>query len=93
MPTKEVQKKKTKGCPQAKEVLGREVSCLECPLPVCLLDGPKSLSSRQIRRQSRNREILKLSKEGKSREELAEAFGLNTKTIWRLLQVPENCQI
>jgi len=93
MPTKEVQKKKTIGCPQAKKLLGKETSCLECPIPTCLLDGPNSSSPRQLRLQSRNREILKLSKEGKSAQELAEAFKLSPESIWRLLQVPENCQI
>ena len=81
--TSAVEKKSTKGCPQAKELLKREVSCLECPLPKCLLDS--SISPKTIREDRRNLEILKLLNEGKKEKELAEIFHLHIKTIQRIL--------
>ena len=54
-------------------------SCLSCYLPKCKYDYPN------IEKLLRDIEIIKQYKEGKGRSELAELFGLSTRTIWRVL--------
>lgn len=59
-------------------------SCLLCPLPVCKFDDPGWLQREN--RRDRDTEVLRLRREGLSVSEIAERFGVSTRTVHRVLQ-------
>lgn len=59
-------------------------SCLSCPLPKCRYEDPGGAAA--MLRVGRNASILRLAREEKlSVDELATAFGLSRRTIFRVL--------
>ncbi len=61
------------------------ISCLNCPFPNCVLEQPGG-KQRWLRR-NRDREIVRLyTSEGKGTKELAERFGVNPRTVQRVLR-------
>jgi AraC-like DNA-binding protein len=59
-------------------------SCLNCPFPDCIYAQPGG--RQQWLKNLRDQEVLKLHRQGKSVKELAEMFGLSSRTIQRILQ-------
>lgn len=60
-------------------------SCLNCPLPSCILDQPGG--SQHWLKRHRNREIARLfTIEGKKISELAKAFGVSQRTVQRAIK-------
>lgn len=58
-------------------------SCLSCPLPRCRHDGP---GRRQVVKELRNDEVTRLHADGKAVGELAERYGVSTRTIYRAIR-------
>ena len=56
-------------------------SCLRCPLPKCRYDNP----GRQTGKELRNREMVRLHKEGMEVRELAQRFGVSKRTVHRII--------
>ena len=56
--------------------------CLECPLPRCVYEEPGG--EKRALREKRNEEIRKLSHKGMGVEELACAFNLSFRSIYRI---------
>jgi len=67
-----------RGCKRARE-LGYYGLCLECPFPKCLEEPGNSVET--ARKDIRNREIIKLLRDGKTKKEIAEIFGLSRITV------------
>jgi hypothetical protein len=59
-------------------------SCLNCPFPDCIYAQPGG--RQQWLKSLRDKEVLKLHSQGKSVRELAEMFGLSSRTIQRILK-------
>jgi AraC-like DNA-binding protein len=59
-------------------------SCLNCPFPDCIYAQPGG--RQQWLKGLRDQEVLKLHSQGKSVKELAEMFGLSSRTIQRILK-------
>jgi len=59
-------------------------TCTECSEPECLLFEPRGI--RRYKKEKRNKEICKLSNEGKTVEELAITFNLHRRTIEKVLK-------
>lgn len=60
-------------------------SCLDCPLPRCVLDAPRGRAVLYKRR--RDEEIVRACRhEGLSRAELAERFDISQRTVQRVLK-------
>ncbi len=66
---------KDKGCEFAP-------SCLNCPFPKCVIERGR----RMALKEQRNREIWSLFQSGASEAELANKFGVCTRTIQRTLK-------
>jgi len=60
-------------------------SCLNCPLPKCILDKPGEGIAR-AKKRTRNEEIKERLRKGESRADLAKAFGVHKRTIQRALK-------
>ena len=61
-------------------------SCLNCHLPVCIYDEPGG--KRTLLKKRRAKEMARLfTTEGKGIRELAQAFGVSTRTVQRSLKV------
>lgn len=59
-------------------------SCLECPLPVCKYDDPGMVA--RERRRARNRELVEaVQDQGLTKNEAAQRFGVNRRTVQRIL--------
>ena len=58
-------------------------SCLSCPLPQCRYDGPQR---RQMAKELRNEEVLRLHGEGSTIRELAERYAVSARTIYRIVR-------
>lgn len=58
-------------------------SCLECPLPACVLDNPNIL--RRQRRDARYVEYVKALEQGVTVEEVCRAFEVMERTVYRAL--------
>lgn len=59
-------------------------SCLHCPLPQCRYDEPRR---RQMRKELRNKEILRLHQEERLKvKELAARFGVSKRTVHRIIR-------
>lgn len=58
-------------------------SCLYCPLPKCVFDRPGG--RQHWLKSSRDREILRLTAEGRNVKELARIFKVSTRTVQRAL--------
>lgn len=63
-------------------------SCLNCLLPRCQYDLKGG--RRKLITGRRNKEIKRLSKEGRSSKELAERFGLSKRLIQRVVKKGES---
>jgi DNA-binding CsgD family transcriptional regulator len=59
-------------------------SCLNCPLPKCIEDEPRG--QQRLRMASRKRRMEELRRLGKSVREIAELFGVSTRTVQRALK-------
>ena len=59
------------------------VRSLECPYAVCILDNPGFIMTQQ--RQERNKKILDMDEEGKTRSYIASEMGIGLKTVHRVL--------
>jgi hypothetical protein len=59
-------------------------ACLECPFPQCLYDEPRG--RQRWMKQTRDKEIKRLSDQGKKVNELAAIFGVSQRTIQRALK-------
>lgn len=59
-------------------------SCLECPFDRCILEEGGVASARK---QERNQEIKELANKGVTVPELAERYGVNIRTIQRVLSI------
>ncbi len=60
-------------------------SCLTCPLPQCRYDEPGGLQREE--REGRNAEVLRMRKrQALSVDELAQTFGVSTRTVHRILR-------
>lgn len=60
-------------------------SCLECPSARCVYEEPGGKMQRE--KKLRNKEMMKLSRaQGKSIQEIAQAFGVTTRTVYRILR-------
>jgi hypothetical protein len=59
-------------------------SCLNCPFPDCIYAQPGG--RQQWLKNLRDQEVLKLHSQGKSVKELAEMFGLSSRTVQRILK-------
>ena len=57
-------------------------SCLNCPRAQCIYDLPESVDNKV----ERDREIVRLRKEGVPPSEIARAFGISTRVVHRTLQ-------
>lgn len=61
------------------------ISCLNCPFPNCVLEQPGG--KRRWIKRNRDREIVRLfTVEGKRIKELAQEFGVNRRTVQRVLR-------
>jgi len=61
-------------------------SCLNCHLPICIYDEPGG--KQKLLKRRRAKEMARLfTGEGKSIRELAQVFGVSTRTIQRSLKV------
>ena len=58
-------------------------ACLECPLPTCIYDLPRGKQKR--RSELRSEGIATLRAQGRSTREIAQAFGVSTRTVQRIL--------
>ena len=58
-------------------------SCLECPLPACVLDTPFSIQRQK--RDARYREYVDALGRGMTVEEVCRAFGVMERTVCRAL--------
>ena len=58
-------------------------SCLECPLPACVLDNP-NIMQRQ-KRNARYREYVKALEQGMTVEEVCRACEVMERTVYRAL--------
>jgi DNA invertase Pin-like site-specific DNA recombinase len=58
-------------------------SCLECPLPRCRHDWPER---RQVAKELRNEEVVRLHREGETITELAGRYRVSTRTIYRIVR-------
>jgi DNA-binding CsgD family transcriptional regulator len=58
-------------------------SCLSCPLPQCRYDGPER---RQMAKELRNEEVVRLHGEGNTIRELAERYDVSARTIYRIVR-------
>ena len=58
-------------------------SCLECPLPACVLDTPFSIQRQK--RDARYMEYAKALEQGMTVEEVCRAFGVMERTVYRAL--------
>ena len=58
-------------------------SCLECPLPACVLDTPFSIQRQK--RDPRYREYVKARESGMTVEEVCRAFDVEERTVYRAL--------
>ena len=58
-------------------------SCLNCPLPRCIEDEPGG--RQRMRKQARNDKIVELRRDGKSIAEIAGAFGISKRSVYRAL--------
>ena len=59
-------------------------SCLNCPLPKCIFDEPRG-KQRWIKSE-RDKQIVRLLKEGKGETELAAIFNISRRTVQRALK-------
>lgn len=59
-------------------------SCLRCPLPRCRYDEPGGAAA--LLRVGRNEALLRAYRRGAGIEELARAFGLSRRTVFRVLR-------
>jgi DNA-binding CsgD family transcriptional regulator len=59
-------------------------SCLNCPFPDCIYAQPGG--RQQWLKSLRDREVLKTHSQGKGVKELAEMFGLSSRTIQRIFK-------
>ena len=60
-------------------------SCLNCPLPMCVLDVPRG--RQRFLKRRRASEMARLStEEGKGTRELAQIFGVSQRTVQRTLK-------
>jgi len=57
-------------------------SCLNCPLPKCIED----IGLARFHREQRGPEVIRLYREGKTRDELAKIFKVSLRTIHRILE-------
>ncbi len=69
------------GCKLADDYLGTPSSCSQCPFDDCFKDSPCS-----VLKVKRNRNIIKLWKQGKDVNELAAKFGVTRRTIERIIR-------
>ena len=62
--------------------------CLECPEEKCKHDIPvkERHQSKSSIKRIRNKEIIKLWKEGKTAKELAVLFNLSIHSIWKIIR-------
>jgi len=56
-------------------------TCLNCPLPQCVLEIPGSCPAKEVR----NIQIIELARQGKPKEELANIFNVSKRTIQRTI--------
>jgi DNA-binding CsgD family transcriptional regulator len=59
-------------------------SCLNCPLPKCVEDEPRG--QQRLRMAARKRRMAELRRRGKSVKEIAELFGVSSRTVQRALK-------
>lgn len=59
-------------------------SCLNCPLPKCIFDEPRG--RQHWIRSERDKQIVRLLKEGKGEKELAAIFNISRRTVQRALK-------
>lgn len=74
---------KDKGCEKAKR-LGYYGPCLDCIFDPCLEDGFRS--AQKTKKKTRNDKMLKAIRHGKSVKEIAEEFGICTRTVNRVIK-------
>lgn len=67
------------GCPD-----GLITSCLRCPLPVCRYESAGGIS--YARRVARNRALAARHQAGAHIDELAGAFAVSRRTVFRILE-------
>ena len=60
-------------------------SCLDCPLPSCVYEVPGG-KQRWLKRQRNRQMAKKFISEGKEVKELAQSFGISTRTVQRVLK-------
>ena len=58
-------------------------SCLNCPLPRCVEEEPRG--KQRLGMSARARRMAELRRDGKSTREIAELFGLCSRTVQRAL--------
>ena len=58
-------------------------SCLECPLPACVLDTPFSIQRQK--RNARYMEYVEVLERGMTVEEVCRAYGVSERTVYRAL--------
>ena len=59
-------------------------SCLNCPFPVCVYDEPRG--RQRLVKNERDKQIVRLLKEGKGEKELAAIFNISRRTVQRALK-------
>jgi len=59
-------------------------SCLNCPFPVCVYDEPRG--RQRLIKNERDKQIVRLLKEGKGEKELAAIFNISRRTVQRALK-------
>ena len=71
------------GCPQASDYMGEPSSCLACPFSRCVFD--KNKDGYSLKREQRDKEVLKLFLSGSEITSLAMRFHLKKKYIVRIV--------
>lgn len=74
------------GCWRATAYLKRQSYCLECPFAECL-EGDSTRPEKDPSRTERNKQIIITYSKGEKIMALAKKFGLNKKTIYRIIKL------
>lgn len=73
------------GCKVATEYLGRQSSCLDCPLRKCVYDE-RGIGVQRLKKRRRNEEIIRRWKQGERIKDLAVEFGVTIRTVRRIVK-------
>lgn len=73
------------GCDAATEYLGYQSSCLKCPFRKCVFDEP-FIGVQRAKKRNRNEEIIQRWMTGESVANLAVAFNVHQRTVWRIVK-------